>query len=167
MLSTCIFPLSVPMYNHLSCSSRQMSVTLSLDICKLCMHSGVFFLKSHKAIELSVVATKIRPVFTTKIIWKMAHSFSCLNSTSTPGLPYNLTTPDRLPMAMIFCSGSKAKAVGLLGKPCLSVNSAVNCSGIRDSMMSCSSLAGPEAPVAPLFAEADPEVGEGEFTLCL
>ena len=97
----------------------------------------------------------------------MAHSFSCLNSTSTPGLPYSLTTPDLLPIAIIFCSGSKAKAVGLFGKPCFNVNSAVNCSGIKDSMMSCSSLAGPEAPPAPLLAEAEPEVGEGELTLCL
>lgn len=97
--------------------------------------------------------------------WKIAHSFSCLNSTSTPGLPYSLTTPDLLPIAMIFCNGSKAKAVGLFGKPCFNVNSAVNCSDIKDSMMSCSSLAGPEAPAAPLLPE--PEVGEGELTLCL
>jgi hypothetical protein len=52
--------------------------------------------------------------------------------------------------------------VGLFGKPCDNVNSAVNCPGARDSIRSCSRLAGP--PVPELFEF--PEFGDGEFTLC-
>ena len=49
---------------------------------------------------------------------------------------------------------------GLKGKPCRTVNSAVNWSGISDSIISCSSRTGP--PLDPPGAL----VGAGELTLC-
>ena len=56
--------------------------------------------------------------------------------------------------------------VGLFGKPCRNVNSAVNCPGARDSMRSCSRLAGPSFPEFPPELFEFPEFGDGEFTLC-
>ena len=50
-------------------------------------------------------------------------------------------------MAIIRCKGSKAKAVGLSGNPWRKVFSDVNWSWFKDSMTSCSKLAGP--PVLP------------------
>ena len=56
--------------------------------------------------------------------------------------------------------------MGLFGKPCRKVNSAVNCPGARDSIRSCSRLAGPSFPEFPPELFEFPEFGDGEFTLC-
>lgn len=81
------------------------------------------FLKSHHrpSQPLQVVSRKRLPCQDPSLKW-VAHERSSQSPTEHhSGKGYILTAPDLVPMAMMRSSGSKAKALGWLGKPCSTV----------------------------------------------